>query len=511
MVTRSPLRSGVVLCAVSACALVLFALSTSEARASWPSKPDRNLPVCTAAGSQGAPDIVSDGAGGAIVTWEDDRRPDDRDLYAQRMDSTGTLLWTRNGVPLCTAPGEQRDARILSDGRGGAIVVWHDHRNPAGWDVYAQRLGPHGTPLWAADGVCLTAASGDQMSPGIVGDGRGGAVVAWEDRRSGASTDIYAQLVDSTGTTRWAVDGIMVCGSTGDQLTPRITAAGAAGSIVTWQDGRTSGDRPGIYAQLLSRAGEPMWTADGVTVCADADANAHPMPLSDGAGGVIVAWDDLHIYAQRVDSSGRRLWTADGVRLSTGVGTVPAVAASDAGEAIVTWRGGGEDEDAGDISAQRIGADGSLRWPGGAVVCAAVGLQTLPAITSDGAGGAIVSWEDDRTGFLGDIYAQRVDSTGASLWAENGVVLCTAPGEQYAPTIAPDGAGGAIIAWQDERAGRHIYAQRVDPFGHLGGTVRVSSTARRAAGTNLPLIPSGDRGRPPRVKSKSKLDGGKLP
>ena len=45
----------------------------------------------------------------------------------------------------------------------------------------------------------------------------------------------------------------------------------------------------------------------------------------------------------------------------------------------------------------------------------------------------------------------------------------------YGPTVAPDGSGGAIITWKDQRNGYEddVYAQRVD---HAGVIVKVYGT-----------------------------------
>src|SRR5258706_570958 len=109
-------------------------------------------------------------------------------------------------------------------------------------------------------------------------------------------------------------------------------------------------------------------------------------------------------------------------------------------------------------------------WPhdttfGNGPLCTATGDQTVPTTVSDGAGGAIVTWTDTRSGGT-DIYAQRVSASGTALWTANGVGVCTASGDQYAPTIAADGAGGAIVTWYDFRsASNDIYTQRVSAAG----------------------------------------------
>jgi len=81
----------------------------------------------------------------------------------------------------------------------------------------------------------------------------------------------------------------------------------------------------------------------------------------------------------------------------------------------------------------------------GVVLCSDnLTAQLVPLSVSDGQGGAIVTWRDDGVDF--DIYAQRVDAAGNVLWTASGVAICIAVGAQLAPCIAPDGAGGAIIA-----------------------------------------------------------------
>ena len=88
--------------------------------AAWSSNLRENTPVCTASGQQSALQIISDGAGGAIITWEDARNVH-FDIYAQRVDAHGNVLWKKDGFSICSAPENQNRPRIVSDGAGGAI------------------------------------------------------------------------------------------------------------------------------------------------------------------------------------------------------------------------------------------------------------------------------------------------------------------------------------------------------------------------------------------------------
>src|SRR5438128_1188670 len=129
-----------------------LALGAGSARLSQAQWRMDGAPVCTAAYSQFYPAIVSDGAGGAIVTW-DDYRSGDADIYAQRVDAAGALQWTADGVALCNAGNDQRSPTIVSDGAGGAIVTWFDRRSWPYYHVFAQRMDAAGVPQWTAYGV----------------------------------------------------------------------------------------------------------------------------------------------------------------------------------------------------------------------------------------------------------------------------------------------------------------------------------------------------------------------
>src|SRR5262249_2685791 len=131
------------------------------------------IALCTATGHQYNPVTTSDGAGGAIVSWED-YRGGPGDIYAQRVNAGGTPQWTNNGVALCSAPGDQLSPTITSDGAGGAIVTWQDGRGAISTDVYAQRVTAAGVVQWTANGVAICTAAGDQTSHKIVSDGAGG-------------------------------------------------------------------------------------------------------------------------------------------------------------------------------------------------------------------------------------------------------------------------------------------------------------------------------------------------
>jgi hypothetical protein len=151
------------------------------------------------------PTITCDGAGGAIVAWDDLRAGTNTDVYAQRLNAAGATLWATNGTLVCAAAKDQTRPTLCPDGNSGAIIAWEDRRG-SNADVYAQRMGATGTAQWSANGIAVCTAAGDQLAPLSVADGAGGMVVAWKDARSG-NVDLYAHRLGASGGTPTGVRG----------------------------------------------------------------------------------------------------------------------------------------------------------------------------------------------------------------------------------------------------------------------------------------------------------------
>jgi hypothetical protein len=438
----------------------------------WANWIQDGVALCTATGNQFITGITSDGEGGAIVTWYDYRFGSNVDIYAQRVNASGSAQWTTDGVALCRGRALGSNQQITSDGEGGAIVTW-DYADSGVYYIYAQRVNASGSVQWAANGVVLcTVTPGDVVPHAIVSDGAGGVLVTWNDYRSGFG-GIYAQRVNASGVVQWMTNGV-ACAATSHQELGQISSDGAGGAIVAWCDTRNG--NPDIYAQRVNASGSVQWTTNGVALCtATGFQGWQPRITSDGAGGAIVTWYDARagelengdIYAQRVNASGSVQWTTDGVALCTATGATYLylqITSDGAGDAIVSW------QDTRGIYAQKVNAWGAVQWwANGVALCTAMGNQFMTGITCDGEGGAIVTWMDsDSLSGNYDIYAQKVDASGDVPWTTDGVVLCTTMGPMEVPQITSDGEGGAIISWCDYRSGTDldVYAQRVDAAGH---------------------------------------------
>jgi hypothetical protein len=457
---------------------LLAGLLASEARAAW--QVNGNV-VCSGPGFARRPAMVSDGAGGAIVAWDDDRS-DVGDVYVQRLNAMGVPQWAAGGVAVAVAPGWQGAPQLTSDLLGGAIIVWPDTRTTSLRDIYVQRVNASGIPQWTANGVAIRADldSTTAWEPVIASDGLGGAIIAWDDVRDGSgstSWDIYVQRVAPAGVPVWTPNGVPLCTFNETQYDPFIVQDDVGGAIVAWVDNRFQFNTS-IFAQRVTSSGMPAWTADGISICQAGGDQSHPVvKRGSTVFGAIIAWEDHRlghwdIYAQRVDLAGNVLWQANGEPVSSVANgqRYPEIISDGSGGAVIAW----EDQrnGTGDIYAQRIDATAANYWLlNGALVCAAPDEQTMPRLVGDGAGGAVITWLDHRSGTHNDIYAQRMAGSGGFLWTFNGAPIVTSVGDKAAPDLISDGGGFGIVGWEDYRSvDGDIYAQRVEfTYGQWGG------------------------------------------
>lgn len=129
-----------------------------------------------------------------------------------------------------------------------------------------------------------------------------------------------------------------------------------------------------------------------------------------------------------------------------------------------------------DLYATRVDTSGAVLDSSGVPISAASGWQHTPSVAFGGANYLVV-WEDSRGGDGFDIYCARVD-TSVVVLDSSGVPICTAVDDQRDPSVAFDGTN-FLVVWEDRRDGfdYEIFGARID----TSGTVLDSSAIRICA------------------------------
>jgi hypothetical protein len=336
---------------------------------------------------------------------------------------------------------------------------------------------------WAPDGLPVVESDMEEgefppLNFGMFPDGHGGAIIVWRELHEGTDYDIFAQRIDSRGNFLWPSAGIPVCAAQGDQYFSYIVSDGSGGWFAIWTDNR-NGDSD-IYAQRLDASGNPIWATDGVAIYVAGGYQKLAGAIPDGSGGVIVLWMDsmdgnceYSFGALLIDANAGTIWTAENI-----TGSIPSccersarIASDGAGGAIIAWEN--TDEEYGcnswDILVQRLDSTGELRWGStGVLIVEDVNFLSPLLLQPDGSGGAIMGWTYvEASGAYHRLFAQHVLSNGRFGWADGGIRVCAAQEDQISPVFVSDGSGGVIATWATLLGDSDIFAQRIDRYGDL--------------------------------------------
>ncbi len=440
------------------------------------------VPLCLHEEIQISLNIVPDENGGAYVIWLDSRNVGGTDIYGTHIDSNGDIVagWDADGNPIANESGIQNQHTFWEDGTNGAVVAWHDTRDPDDADIYIQRIASNGDLLWDEDGNILTNATGPQEKPKITPDGTGNFIFSWRDMGVDSFGDIKAQRVDLNGNLLWANE-VEVYAGTGIQRNARITKASDNGAIIVWEDGRNeiSENFKDLYAQKLDISGNLQWDASSVEIVQAMNDQLNPRLKGDNDGGAWITWEDGRvnnhpyedIYIQHVNSSGTFELPANGYDVCSADGWQfsPLVKISD-NNVFCVW-GDNRTGSTGlyvqildDSGTPILEDDGEIIYYG---LCGDSHNQQI--LTNDDK--KIVIWEDTRNAGYGfQIYYQVVNDDGSFVLAENGQPITTLTGddqESMDSDIYPD-SDILTIVWEENKLGfKQIFGQAVDLEGNM--------------------------------------------
>ena len=296
----------------------------------WSNDPNVNTIVATNAFD---PKMVSDGAGGAIIVWWNG---DDYGLHAQRLDKYGYARWGNNGVYLGGLGWYQTEYfSLCEDGNGGCVVAFDDiyTQSPTYYArIFAQRIDSLGNKLWGNIGSAVCHI--DSIGVGgahVVSDGLGGFFVTWSDRREWWLR-VYGQHLDGNGNGTWIDNGICISDSTNFTNDYSALVPGGPGyCIAFWDDLVQTGDSRPI-SQRIDQYGSLLW-GEGVifpeTMSYFGSRNKYAI---DGCGGFIatgfnqlaVSGGAVSACTQRFGDSGVSIWTENGIQFCDSIGAWPS-------------------------------------------------------------------------------------------------------------------------------------------------------------------------------------------
>jgi hypothetical protein len=473
--TESKKRQGKVIKEILICIFIYSNLLLGQ----WSTDPRQNTPVNIQEYAQIYPLVCSDSKGGAIVLFIERGK----DFYMQRIDRFGYIRWGPAGLPVFISNSQKKPVEIISDGVGGAIILWRDyrelpipfpHEHPSN-TLYVQRIDSCGNILWNPEGVKLSPfrfRDNVGIDPGwkysyptaeekIVSDSEGGVFVCWSLSNDSLSdlgkTEAFIQHVSSTGNALWEEMGKSV-----GMIYSRI-------KLVTNGEGGVYYIVAGNIYQF-NASGDPMWDTP---INAAISIGGSSQYVSDGKGGLIGVGcyrnysDPDDLVFQRFDRYGNTLW-GDVTFKTTGDIHYPRanLAYSDGKSGIlVSWQMG--DSENWKVYTQHVDSSGVIQFP-------SPGINSHIHCTNPDGEWFYLHNESDTTY---RVYVQKYSTEGTPLWGDKGALVKIR--KEYMNHVGcwqciSDDNGGVIMVWDETSHMTQYYdimAQLVNAHGELGNVI----------------------------------------
>ena len=254
---------------------------------------------------QVSPAVAANASGVLFIAWQDVNGPNAGQVVGRTFDPSadaGSALGTENVL----STGSSNENVQVAATASGWIVVWDDTT-----EIKMRVISTSGTPNGAEIAVSGPSHTGTQDHPGVAVLGDGRAAIVWADHGTSEGTDIFVQRYDANlsqvaNDQATAINDVV---SAGDQVTPTIAGASAAGGsfVAAWIDS-ASGDVRG--AVLGGTSGYLFNPVDGLATefkasIAPGVTRGNPAVAIGGAGPwIAIGWDDgSSIYARRFPTS----------------------------------------------------------------------------------------------------------------------------------------------------------------------------------------------------------------
>ncbi|MFL2982897.1 MAG: hypothetical protein ACJZ12_00725 [Candidatus Neomarinimicrobiota bacterium] len=401
------------------------------------------------------PQVASTSNNGVYVAWLTDGN---YHIYVQRFDQLGIPQFGDSGILISDNDNASWIAvyhlNIIVDGNDNLVISTVDQRT-GNWEVYAWKLNLDGLLLWGEDGLVITDESTSNMSPRLtIADDN--SVIVTSSHNDG---EVLFQRISPDGQLLWN-QGIIKSDDTMYLISPQSIVNNDGELIFQWL--RQSSGWP-IYSDILVQKydidGNPLWT-DPVIVVGPVSfpmGNWSQQLISNSEGGSITAWTELvgnvqNAIVESIDESGGSLWSG-GIDFSDNSNNFrmsPILTLCDSSRDVVSvWREANGIQSQRGLFAQRINHNGIKLWgdDGVEVVEMNDSYDYLDISISSFNDDVIITYLEQSSNMIGDIFSKKLDSLGNPIWDDIGILTSSNTPKQDLAT--GKGENCLFVSWSE--------------------------------------------------------------
>ena len=371
----------------------------------------------------------------------------------------------------------------IPDQIGGAFVFWEDNKN--GFDknnVYFMHIDAEGNKSFRADGKLVANNNAAKFNPVSTASLPSSAVVLWKQMKDSVHSNLYAQKVFANGSFGWRDSSVQITKGNNIILSYDVSSDRKGNAFVLYLTQKIETNSFNLRIQKISPKGNLISTNGDSLLYISQNRKNLPTILSDKKGGAFVFWvEDKNfksiIYSMHIDSACTPIGSKLPLSISNTSQSVISYSADITinSKAYIAWQTQKPDKD---IYHQLISPQEMPLWRSGGVLATTLkGNQYFPqACVVDSS--LFLCWTNEVKNDK-NIFAQKFNLNGKQLWKENGLLVAGETEDQFGQKIIGDNNGGAIISWLDRRVeGKrgNIYSQKISSSGELAWNVNGIST-----------------------------------
>jgi hypothetical protein len=417
---------------------------------------------------------VGDKKGGAFIVWQDSKTKDRSEVLFLHVNKDGETSFRSDGKSVSQSLENKFDPKIQLLKSGDLLVLWKENISPTTSEIFIQKLTSKGLRLWSEYGIQITRLNKEIKEYTLNTDANGNAIITFitKDLNS-ANNSLYIIKLNSRGN---ILNGpIQVLSSADIKLSDsKIHPLKDNSFYLNWLETKES--RAALYF------GKVEIKEDSVQIQKKniSKPNENVLSFESALVGneLYVIWYSQEkqktIYHQLISSEGKFIWGQEGKLLTTkrGQNSYPQFDIFNK-NIFVTWVNDFENDR--NIYAQLFDLKGNKLWKeSGMPVIENEGDQFGQKVIADKRGNFIIAWIDRRfTKQFGNIYAQKLNSSGQIQWTESGIDLGTySNSEKSYLNLVPDEQGGAIAIFKDKREKKsEIFGQKIYSTGTYAGQI----------------------------------------
>lgn len=360
----------------------------------------------------------------------------------------------------------------LDDRNGGAYVIWQDKKNTGPGDIYFLHTNSYGEVSFRADGKAVSTLHGAKEYPAAVTNRKGNAFILFKANVKDKSKQLFIQKLSANGSRLWQNEGINISVNNLEIVDYSIDTYQDSLICVSYlmrEDGFT-GDYMLDYIFLNNNGVVINPKQENSFLFRSNNRKNKVSVVEDHEGGAFFFWlENISgksvLRASHIDELFNKNWTSEAISISDSSQSVLNYTTNRYGNSVyLSFQCQGRKKE---IRQQLITRSGKLPWsPGGKLITALKGNQInpQPAIVDTS---IYLTWTNEFQNDK-DIFIQKFDKNGKSIWKKDGIPVIKLQGDQFSQKLIQDEKDNLIISWIDRRVDSlfgNIYVQKIDNKG----------------------------------------------